>query len=166
MFNQGGNESIMSLGSATESIPFPPLQGIIRTPAQRHTSLEGVKIECIKLPHPLIPRLARVQSAIARFLIWNLIRNARKSADGDRQLATVLISKSLNHFLGTRLGNSFFAIAFPYDPSPVNLSYPNTAQRRDGTQNQTKGGERPTTSRIPTSPPNISISLFTREDEP
>jgi len=158
-----GNESIMSLGNATDSIPFPPLQGAVLTLAQRHTSLEGVKIECLPQPHPLKPRLARVQSAIARTLIWRLVRNARKSADGDQQLATVLISKRLNHFLGTRLGNSFFAIAFPYDPSPVNLS---PIAFWDGmSQNQPKGGECPTTSRIPTSPPNISISHFTREDE-
>ena len=131
---------------------------------QRHTSLEGM---CINPNHletsAFKTRLARVQSAFARTFIWNLVRNARKSANGDRQLATVLVQKWLVHFLGSRLGNSFFAIAFPYEPSPVNLS-PTTFW--DGmSQNQPKGGERPTTSRIPTSPPHISISLFTREDE-
>jgi hypothetical protein len=166
MFNQGGGENSysLSLGSAKYPKPFSPLLGMVNLPAQRHTSLEGV---CIH-PTPTSafkPRLARVRSAIVQTLIWKLVRNANQSANGDQQLATVLVQKWLVNALGARLGSYFYELAFPETPSPVTLSYPNTTTRRDGTQNQPKGGERPNTSRFPPSPPYHSISLFTREDE-
>ena len=158
----------MSPGNAKISNSFSPPQRMVLDLARRHTSLEGRTIECINHhPNPsFIPRLARVKTSIVQTLIYKLVRNANESANGNHQLATVLVQKWLNNALGARLGNYFYELAFPEKPSPVNLSYPNTTPRRDGmAHNQPKGGERPTTSRIPTSPPNISISHFTREDE-
>jgi len=148
----------MSLGSATESIPFPPFQGIIRTPAQRHTSLEGV---CINpnTTSAFKPRLARVKTTLVRTLIWNLVRNANQSANGDQQLATVLVQKWLINALGARLGNYFYELAFPETPSPVNLLPPTRdalpkPPLADGSLNLSRSRE-----------PSALISLFTREDE-
>ena len=149
----------MSLGSATESIPFPPFQGIIRTPAQRHTSLEGV---CINpnTTSAFIPRLARVKTTLVRTLIWKLVRNANQSANGDQQLATVLVQKWLVNALGARLGNYFYELAFPETPSPVNLSSGDGMPHNphyplaDGSFNLSRSRD-----------PSAFISLFTREDE-
>jgi len=135
---------------------------------QRHTSLEGRKIECLPLPPSLKPRLARVKTTLVRTLIWKLVRNANQSANGDHQLVTVLVQKWLVNALGARLGNYFYELAFPETPSPVNLSSPTS---RDGMSHHPK----PTTPMAEGEPlvslpnflktPSASISLFTREDE-
>jgi len=159
MFNKEGVANSLSLGSAKYSKPFSPLLGLVNLPAQRHTSLfEGVCI--LPKTSAFIPRLARVRSAIVQTLIWKLIRNANQSANGDQQLATVLVQKWLTNALGARLGNYFFRMAFPETPSPVNLS------SRDGMPHYpyyplADGSFNLSRSRGP----SAFISLFTREDE-
>lgn len=156
----------MSLGGSTnlDTVSIPPSMVAFEVAtAQRLTVLEGRKIECINPPTLKTTRLARVQSAFVQTLMYNLVRNARQSANGDHKLATVLISKWLAHTFGTRLGKRIFQMAFPEESSPVNLSSMTSkgGMPHNPQPAQTEGVE--STSLLST--PSVNIAYYTRISE-
>lgn len=158
----------MSLGGSTnlDTVSIPPSMVAFEVAtAQRLTVLEGRKIECINPPTLKTTRLARVQSAFVQTLMYNLVRNARQSANGDHKLATVLISKWLAHTFGTRLGKRIFQMAFPEESSPVNLSLDGIHRTKTPHKPPARGRDTDSASRISHLSPSYTFAYYTRISE-